>query len=1232
MSQEALPEWATKGKFESRFTFPADMPIMIHASVLPEGKVIFWGREKEVVGNDETIYDVVGHSKVLIWDPVTDVIETVDNGTTNLFCSGHSLLPDGRLFVTGGHEHPHPNSQVGDDHTNLFDPATRSWSPLAPAMEKGRWYPSNLTLETGEVAILAGLYQTGTQTDPTLPPPVGTQMNPEIYTPATNALEVMAPSSLGLPTYPYVFLDPLTSDDETSPRGVFIAGPRNSYFWSPRGGQDGKGLWSLGTGLSERFQDGSAVMYDSEQGSVLMVGGRSNSGEAITSAKTITLNQPNPQWVTIPGMAHPRSWHSTTLLPDGKVLVTGGTPCYGGQLKTPCYVRHPSLTPDTYDVGITREAEMWSPATGWQTMATAEKTRGYHSVALLLPDATVLVGGYGYPDGVTTPPDPDPFQTPPPPPDAYLRRQTTGERNVEIYKPPYLFDSSGNEAPRPEILTAPIQVGYGQPFSLSYGNATAINRVSWVRLPSITHGINQDQRINVLSFTPGASPDQLTVTAPSDPRKCPPGYYMLFVFDAANVPSKAKIVRISDEVVPSLSIDDVSQLEGDAGTKTFTFTVSLTVPAPAGGVSFDIATADGTATAASGDYVAKVLTGQMIPENGTSYTFPVVVNGDTNIEPDERFFVNVTNVTGIPVADGQGAGNILTDDQPRLSINDVAQTEGNAGTKNFTFTVSLSAPAPAGEVSFNIATADGTATAASGDYVAKTLTGQTIPAGSSSSTFIVTVNGDTLIEPTETFFVNVTNVTGATVTDGQGVGTILLDDLPSLSINDIARAEGNTGTTSFTFTVSLSAPAPAAISFNIATADGTATAASGDYVAKALTAQTIPAGSTSYTFTVAVNGDASVESTETFFVNVTNVSGATVTDGQGTGTIQNDDAPTAGIYVVGVSQAEGNAGTTNFNFTVALTAPTGAVSFDIATADGTATAASGDYVAKSLTGQTIPAGSTSYTFPVAVKGDTLIEPTEAFFVNLTNIVGASVTGSTAEGTILNDEAVPSLSINNASQLEGNTGTKSFTFTVSLSAPAPAGGVGFSIATADGMATAASGDYVAKSLTGQSIPAGSSSYTFTVTVNGDTNVEADEAFAVNVTNVTNATVNHGQGTGTIQNDDQPTAGIYVVGVTQAEGHAGTTNFNFTVRLTAPTGAVSFDIATADGTATAASGDYVAKALTGQIIPAGSTSYTFPVTVKGDTNVEPTETFFVNLTNIIGASITGSTAQGTILTDD
>ena len=159
-----------------------------------------------------------------------------------------------------------------------------------------------------------------------------------------------------------------------------------------------------------------------------------------------------------------------------------------------------------------------------------------------------------------------------------------------------------------------------------------------------------------------------------------------------------------------------------------------------------------------------------------------------------------------------------------LTINDVSLNEGNAGTTSFTFTVSLSAPAGPGGVTFDIATADGTATQP-GDYTQKSLTAQTIPAGSSTYSFTVLVNGDTTPETNETFLVNVTNVTGATVTDGQGQGTIVNDDAaPNLTINDVSLNEGNAGTTTFTFTVSLSAPAPAGgVTFDIATANGTAT-------------------------------------------------------------------------------------------------------------------------------------------------------------------------------------------------------------------------------------------------------------------------------------------------------------------------------------------------------------------------------------------------------------------------
>ncbi|HEV7239113.1 MAG TPA: ExeM/NucH family extracellular endonuclease [Thermoanaerobaculia bacterium] len=241
---------------------------------------------------------------------------------------------------------------------------------------------------------------------------------------------------------------------------------------------------------------------------------------------------------------------------------------------------------------------------------------------------------------------------------------------------------------------------------------------------------------------------------------------------------------------------------------------------------------------------------------------------------------------------------------PQLSISDVSQAETNAGTTTFTFAVTLNAPAGPGGVTFDIATADGTAEddnpaiTEDNDYVAQSLTGQNIPMGSTGPfNFNVTVNGDVIPEANETFFVNVTNVTGATVADGQGQGTIQNDDVAcaNLSINDVTQAETNAGTTTFAFTVSLSQAGCGTVTFDIATADGTAQddnppAEDNDYVPQSLTGQTITFPST-YTFNVTVNGDVTPESDQTFFVNITNVSpgNVQVSDGQGLGTIQNDD-------------------------------------------------------------------------------------------------------------------------------------------------------------------------------------------------------------------------------------------------------------------------------------------------------------------------------------------------------
>jgi predicted extracellular nuclease len=260
-------------------------------------------------------------------------------------------------------------------------------------------------------------------------------------------------------------------------------------------------------------------------------------------------------------------------------------------------------------------------------------------------------------------------------------------------------------------------------------------------------------------------------------------------------------------------------------------------------------------------------------------------NGCTDTNSNSADFAAVT-----PTPRNSVTPVALCSSLPGLSVSDVTQLEGNAGTTTFAFTVTLSAPAGIGGVLFDIATANGTATAGS-DYVAQSLTGVTIPQGMSSYTFNVTVNGDTAPEGNETFTVNVTNVAGANVVKGTGTGTITNDDAGvDFSINDVTQNEGDSGTTIFSFVVSLSGPAPVGgVTFDIATANGTATAGS-DYVAQSLTGVTIPQGMTSYTFNVAVNGDTTPELTETFFVNITNINNAIVVKSTGTGTIVNDDA------------------------------------------------------------------------------------------------------------------------------------------------------------------------------------------------------------------------------------------------------------------------------------------------------------------------------------------------------
>lgn len=303
----------------------------------------------------------------------------------------------------------------------------------------------------------------------------------------------------------------------------------------------------------------------------------------------------------------------------------------------------------------------------------------------------------------------------------------------------------------------------------------------------------------------------------------------------------------------------------------------------------DYATSNGSATAGS-DYTAA--SGTLTFAAGVaSQTFTVSILDDTIDEPNETVNLTLSNPTGATLTAPSSAVLTINDDDPApsITINDVTLSEGNSGTTAFTFNVTLSNPS-ASTITVAWATADGTATAGS-DYTAASGT-LTFNPGVVTQPVTVNVTGDTTFEPNETFFVNLTNATNASITDNQGLGTINNDDgVPSISINDVALSEGNSGTTPFTFTVTLSSASGVPVTVDYATADGTATAGS-DYTATSGTLTFAPSV-TSQTITVNVNGDTSFEPNETFFVNLTNPTNASISDNQGLGTIDNDDAPPA---------------------------------------------------------------------------------------------------------------------------------------------------------------------------------------------------------------------------------------------------------------------------------------------------------------------------------------------------
>lgn len=333
-------------------------------------------------------------------------------------------------------------------------------------------------------------------------------------------------------------------------------------------------------------------------------------------------------------------------------------------------------------------------------------------------------------------------------------------------------------------------------------------------------------------------------------------------------------------IPPKLSVDDVTVSEGTGAPNAAEFTVTLSSPFEAT-VTVDYATSAGSATQGS-DYALTSGTLTFAP-NETRKTISVPVMHDLEDELDETFYVTLSNPVNAGIADGSGLGTIEDNDGPAISIADNSILEGDVGSASLVFTITLSAQSVQ-PVSVQYATSDDTATAGL-DYTASSGT-VTFDPGMTRQTIAVPVLGETLGEIDETFWVTLSQPVDAVIDQGLGVGTILNDDLPSISITDASLLEAPFGTLDMVFTVTLSAPGLQTITVNFTTSDESAAAGS-DYDALSGTLTFAP-GETQKTITVAIRGDTDTgEPDETFLVLLSDAVNANFLKFEGRGTILN---------------------------------------------------------------------------------------------------------------------------------------------------------------------------------------------------------------------------------------------------------------------------------------------------------------------------------------------------------
>ena len=464
--------------------------IAIHAALLGDGRVMTFGTNPDGKQTGSFWYDV--------WDSTAARADqghlTLPNTTgTDLFCSTQTVLPGtGELLIGGGDVLRSGNTtNTANDHSTLFDPLTNSLRDGA-RMSRPRWYASVTTLPDGRSYLQGGT--SGTD----FPEVRGTSGSFSLLgSAATGSLDYW---------YPRNFVAP-----DGRLFGFDVAG--RVYYADA----SGSGYIDRRDNIAPALMGhtSSAALFEPQR--VLQISGTTN------RVAVVDFSGPLPTATETSPVSSVRQWVSATVLADGSVLATGG-----------------SRTANAL-VGVNNTAEIWNPATGvWRVGAAGSLARLYHSTALLLPDASVLVAGGGAPGPLIN-------------------------TNAEIYFPPYLFNAEGAFAARPLITSAPALLDPGQTFSVSVDDGAMIASAALIRTGSVTHSVNFDQRRIPMPIQ--RSGNVLNMKVPRSGAVVPPGNYLLFVISTSGVPSVAKIVRVANGAAADVGADWSGRIGGTGGTE-----------------------------------------------------------------------------------------------------------------------------------------------------------------------------------------------------------------------------------------------------------------------------------------------------------------------------------------------------------------------------------------------------------------------------------------------------------------------------------------------------------------------------------------------------------------------------------------------------------------------------------------------------------------------------------------